>query len=181
MTNRAASRPAAISRPREAPRGSCRAGKDGRRRSRAAKRSVAAAGRAGALRRRAPNISSRVFARGIPRRSTSSALTTSGIAKDGAYRPANIHTVARQFNRPAGELKQLMQDYGIDATAVMEKEFDMAMAQIDMELAPEGISRIELARPIFAEFMAAKRRKIDWKRIIEEDIRENAKVFGRRD
>lgn len=104
-----------------------------------------------------------------------------GITKDGSYRPANIHTVARQFNKPAGELKQLLQDYGIDATAAMEKDFDMAMAQIDMELAPEGVNRVELARPLFQEFMAAPRKKIDWKKIIEEDIRENAKTFGRRD
>ena len=104
-----------------------------------------------------------------------------GIAKDGSYRPANIHTIARQFNRPAGELKQLLQNYGLDAMAVMERDFDLAMAQIDMQLAPEGVNRVELAKPLFEEFLAAPRKKIDWKKIIEEDIRENAKVFGRRD
>lgn len=101
--------------------------------------------------------------------------------KDGTYKPANIHTVARQFNKPAGELKQLLQNYGLDAMAVMERDFDMAMAQIDMQLAPEGINKVELAKPIFEEFLVAKRKKIDWKKIIDEDIRENAKVFGRRD
>ena len=92
-----------------------------------------------------------------------------------------IHTIARQFNRPQGELKQMLQNYGLDPMSVMERDFDLAMAQIDMQLAPEGISKIELAKPIFEEFLAAKRKKIDWKRIIDEDIRENAKVFGRRD
>jgi len=67
------------------------------------------------------------------------------------------------------------------AAVVMEKEFDMAMAQLDMELAPEGIDRVELARQIYADFLEAPRKKIDWKKIIEEDIRENAKVFGRKD
>ncbi|MDZ4805556.1 MAG: hypothetical protein SGI90_11915 [Candidatus Eisenbacteria bacterium] len=104
-----------------------------------------------------------------------------GITKDGSYKPANIHSVARQFNKPAGELKQLLQNYGLNAMAVMERDFDMAMAQIDMQLAPEGINKVELARPLFEEFLAAPRKKIDWKRIIDEDIRENAKVFGRRD
>jgi len=104
-----------------------------------------------------------------------------GIMRDGKYKPANIHTVARQFNKPAGELKQLLQNYGLDAMAVMERDFDMAMAQIDMQLAPEGINKVELAKPLFEEFLAAKRKKIDWKKIIDEDIRENAKVFGRRD
>jgi hypothetical protein len=104
-----------------------------------------------------------------------------GIQKDGTYKPANIHTIAKQFNKPSGELKQLLANYGLDPMSVMERDFDLAMAQIDMQLAPEGINKIELARPIFEEFLAAKRKKIDWKKIIEEDIRENAKVFGRRD
>lgn len=104
-----------------------------------------------------------------------------GISRDGNYRPANIHKVAREFNRSSGELKQLLADYGLDPMSVMERDFDLAMAQIDMQLAPEGINRVELARPLFEEFLAAPRRKIDWKKIIEEDIRENAKIFGRRD
>jgi hypothetical protein len=103
-----------------------------------------------------------------------------GIAKDGSYRPANIHTLARQFNRQSGELKQLLQNYGIDPMAVMERDFDLAMAQIDIQLAPEGVNRVELARPLFEEFLAAPRKKIDWQKILEEDRRENAKIFGRR-
>jgi len=104
-----------------------------------------------------------------------------GIAPDKSYRPANVNTVARRFGVPPAEIKQALQDFGMDAGVVMEKEFDMAMAQLDMELAPEGIDRVELARPLYEEFVAARRKKIDWKKIIEEDIRENAKVFGRRD
>jgi hypothetical protein len=102
-----------------------------------------------------------------------------GIARDGSYKPANIHTLARQFNRQSGELKQLLQNYGLDPMAVMERDFDLAMAQIDIQLAPEGVNRVELARPLFEEFLAAPRKKIDWKKVLEEDIRENAKVFGR--
>ena len=104
-----------------------------------------------------------------------------GLSRDGQYRPANIHKVAREFNRSTGELKQLLADYGLDSMSVMEREFDLAMAQIDMQLAPEGISRVELARPLFEEFLASPRRRIDWKKIIDEDIRENARTFGRKD
>jgi hypothetical protein len=104
-----------------------------------------------------------------------------GITADKKFRPANLNEVARRFSMGPGELKQALQDYGMDAAVVMEKEFDMAMAQLDIELAPEGIDRVELARQLYADFLEAPRRKIDWKKIIEEDIRENAKVFGRKD
>jgi hypothetical protein len=104
-----------------------------------------------------------------------------GIARDGKYKLSNIHVVARQFNKSTGELKQLLQNYGLDSMTVMETDFDLAMAQVDIQLAPDGINPLELAKPMFEEFLKAPRKRIDWKKIIEEDIRENAKIFGRRD
>lgn len=104
-----------------------------------------------------------------------------GITADKKFRHANLNDVARRFNVGPGEIKQALQDHGMDAAVVMEKEFDMALAQLDIELAPEGIDRVELARQIYSDFLEAPRKKIDWKKIIDEDIRENAKIFGRKD
>ena len=104
-----------------------------------------------------------------------------GITPDKKFRHANLSEVARRFGIGPGEIKQALQDFGMDAAVVMEKDFDMALAQLDIELAPEGIDRVELARQIYADYLEAPRRKIDWKKIIEDDIRENAKVFGRKD
>jgi hypothetical protein len=47
-------------------------------------------------------------------------------------------------------------------------------------MAPVGVSRLELARDIFARFRAAPRRRRDWLAELERDARENEKVFGRR-
>lgn len=105
-----------------------------------------------------------------------------GIGPDKRYAPANIHDVARRFNVDAGAIRQGLQEHGMDAETVMNTDFDLAMAQIDIQVAPEGVDRVELAKGIYQEFRSAPRKPPDWRRrLLEEDARENAKIFGRRD
>jgi len=68
----------------------------------------------------------------------------------------------------------------MDADALLNTEFDLTMAQLDIQVAPEGVDRVELARGIYEEFRLAPRKQRDWKRVLEDDARENAKIFGRR-
>jgi hypothetical protein len=103
-----------------------------------------------------------------------------GITKDKQYRPSNLHDVARRFNVDGGVIKQALQAYGMDADALLNTEFDLTMAQLDIQVAPEGVDRVELAKGIYEEFRQAPRRQRDWKRVLEDDARENAKIFGRR-
>lgn len=104
-----------------------------------------------------------------------------GIAADKRYAPANIHEVGRRFGVDAGVIRQVLKEHGMDPESVMNTEFDLAMAQIDIQVAPEGVDRVELAKGIYQEFRAAPRKPRDWRRMLEDDARENAKVFGRRD
>lgn len=103
-----------------------------------------------------------------------------GITKDKQYRPLNLHDVARRLNVDGSVIKQALQAYGMDADALLNTEFDLTMAQLDIQVAPEGVDRVELAKGIYEEFRRAPRRQRDWKRVLEEDARENAKIFGRR-
>lgn len=104
-----------------------------------------------------------------------------GIGPDKRYSPANIHDVGRRFGVDAGAIRQALQEHGMDPETVMNTDFDLAMAQIDIQVAPEGIDRVELAKGVYREFRAAARKPRDWRRLLEEDARENAKIFGRRD
>ncbi|PIR01751.1 MAG: hypothetical protein COV66_00110 [Nitrospinae bacterium CG11_big_fil_rev_8_21_14_0_20_45_15] len=101
-----------------------------------------------------------------------------GIRPDNQYRQANINEVARRFNASTGVIKQASKEYGMDPAALLDKDFDMAMAQLDIQVAPEGIDRKELAKSIYEEFLAAPIQKRNWKKILEEDAKENRKVFG---
>ena len=103
-----------------------------------------------------------------------------GITKDKQYRPSNLHDVARRFNVDSSVIKQALQAYEMDANALLNTNFDLTMAQLDIQVAPEGVDRVELAKGIYEEFRRAPRTQRDWKRVLEDDARENAKIFGRR-
>ncbi len=103
-----------------------------------------------------------------------------GITEDGGYRFQNIHQVSRRFGTNAGVIRQLLGDFRMDSDVIVHSDFEMADAQVDVMMAPAGVSRLELARDIFARFRAARPRRRDWLAELERDARENEKVFGRR-
>ncbi|MBI3609889.1 MAG: hypothetical protein HY204_04195 [Nitrospirae bacterium] len=103
-----------------------------------------------------------------------------GIGPDKSYRPANIHDVARRFGVDAGVIRQTLQEYGMDPETMLDTDFDITMAQMDIQVAPEGIDRVELAKGIYETFRKSPRKKRDWQKILSDDARENAKIFGRK-
>jgi hypothetical protein len=102
-----------------------------------------------------------------------------GIGPDNTYRQTNLNQVAQRFGVEPAVIRQATKDFGFDPGMMLDKEFDLALAQLDIQVAPEGISKIELAKGIYDEFLNAPNIKRDWGKLIEEDKKENAKVFGR--
>ena len=103
-----------------------------------------------------------------------------GISPTNQYRPSNINEVANRFNLDTSSTRQILKKYGMDSASLLDRDFDMAMAQLDIQVAPEGVNRTELARNIFEDFLEAPVKKRDWKKIIEEDKKINAKTFDPR-
>ena len=101
-----------------------------------------------------------------------------GIGANKEYKPSNINEVARRFGQDQGVVKQALKECNMDSAALLDKDFDMALAQLDIQVAPEGIDKMELAKSIYEDFLEAPNVKRDWKKIIEEDRKENRKVFG---
>ena len=102
-----------------------------------------------------------------------------GISSQNQYRPSNINEVANRFKIDVGTARQILKEYGMDSASLLDRDFDMALAQLDIQVAPEGINRTELGRSIFEDFLKAPIRKRDWKKILEDDKRENAKTFNK--
>ena len=100
-----------------------------------------------------------------------------GITQDKGYRTANINEVANRFRSEQGMVKQALKEYDMDPESLMNRDFDMALAQLDIQVAPEGVDRLELAHGIYEDFQNAPRIKRDWKKILEEDRKENQKIF----
>jgi hypothetical protein len=103
-----------------------------------------------------------------------------GITEEGGYRFQNIHQVARRFGTNASVIRQLLADFRMDPDVIVHSDFEMADAQVDVMMAPEGVSRVEMAREIYSRFRSAPPRKRDWVAELARDARENEKVFGRR-
>ena len=103
-----------------------------------------------------------------------------GITSQNQYRPSNINDVANRFKIDVGTTRQILKEYEMDSASLLDRDFDMALAQLDIQVAPEGINRTELGRNIFEDFLEAPIKKRDWKKILEDDKKENAKTFGQR-
>lgn len=101
-----------------------------------------------------------------------------GIGPKKEYRPSNLNEVARRFGNDPATVRQALKECGMDSASLLDRDFDMALAQLDIQVAPEGIDRMELAKSIYDDFLAAPHVKRDWKKILEEDRKENRKVFG---
>ena len=101
-----------------------------------------------------------------------------GITSQNQYRPSNINDVANRFKIDVGTTRQILKEYGMDSASLLDRDFDMALAQLDIQVAPEGINRTELGRSIFEDFLEAPIKKRDWKKILEDDKKENEKTFG---
>ena len=101
-----------------------------------------------------------------------------GITSSNQYRLSNINEVANRFKVDTGTTRQILKEYGMDSASLLDRDFDMALAQLDIQVAPEGINRTELGRTIFEEFLESPIKKRDWGKIIEEDKKENEKTFG---
>lgn len=101
-----------------------------------------------------------------------------GITAEGSYRFQNIHQVAKRFGVNAAVIKQLLADFKLDPDTVIHSGFDMASAQVDIMLAPDGIDRVELAREQYELFLSAPRNSRNWSKELEEAARDNERIFG---
>jgi len=101
-----------------------------------------------------------------------------GIGPNKQYKPTNINEVANRFRQEPGVIRQALKEYGMDSASLLDRDFDMALAQLDIQVAPEGVDRMELAKTIYEDYLESPYQKRDWKKILEEDRKENRKIFG---
>ncbi len=78
-----------------------------------------------------------------------------GITERDGYELQAHRDVARRFEMSDDELGEYLEANRLSQDAVVQCDFDLPSARLDIEVAPEGISRIELARSLFEEFEAS--------------------------
>ncbi|MFU8803312.1 MAG: hypothetical protein ACNA8W_05845 [Bradymonadaceae bacterium] len=76
-----------------------------------------------------------------------------GIAEDNRYRQQNVRDVARRFDCSPHELEEALKRFGLDKDTLRQAGYDISLAQLDMQVAPEGVDKRELAKVLFSEFL----------------------------
>ena len=76
-----------------------------------------------------------------------------GITQEDGYRKPNLDSVARRFGVSPEDVQQSLKEHSLDQTSITNSRFDLVGAQLDIRLAPEGISRTEAARGLYDEFI----------------------------
>lgn len=85
-----------------------------------------------------------------------------GITANDGYQPQDERGVARRFGVTEAELADFLEARGLTRAELQGvDDFDLSSARLDIEVAPEGISRIELARTLFDELRVVTGRD-DW-------------------
>jgi hypothetical protein len=78
-----------------------------------------------------------------------------GITPDDGYQKPNLEEIARRHGMTAEEIKELLVKLDLEP-GVVRSTVDLEGALLDIRVAPAGISRTEIARDFFDEYVAAR-------------------------
>jgi hypothetical protein len=79
-----------------------------------------------------------------------------GITPDDSYQKPQVDEVARRYGLSVDGLRGLLREHGLDEETVRRARFDIEGARLDIRVAPEGISRTEIARELYETFLEAR-------------------------
>lgn len=79
-----------------------------------------------------------------------------GITQDERYSEPDRRRVARHFDMTPEELDAYLEQHHLTVGHLDDADFDVRGAREDIRVAPSGISRVELARTMYAEVRGAE-------------------------
>ena len=103
-----------------------------------------------------------------------------GLDLQGKRRPMNIHDVARDFGVGRGDIDDALERHGLTSLALMNTDFDLIGARMDIDVSPPGVDLLSIARMHWEHLQSAAQKPRDWDRELSDDERENERVFGPR-
>lgn len=79
-----------------------------------------------------------------------------GVTPDDGYQKPDPDAVARRYGLNRESLQQLLVENGLDEKSLRQARFDLEGARLDIRVAPQGISRTEIARDLYNEFLETR-------------------------
>lgn len=104
-----------------------------------------------------------------------------GLDASGRVRFAHLHDVARGFGVSPDVIQAALDEHGMSAARMLELDFDLVGAQLDIKASPPGVDLVSIAQMHWEKFLVAPTRKRDWTAEAEQAARENARIFGGKD
>jgi hypothetical protein len=101
-----------------------------------------------------------------------------GITAENRYAFQNLHQVARRFGVDASEVQEALRRYALDPDVLLHAGFDLASAQADVQLSPEGVDLVVLARMHYEALLEAEPGARDWEGELRAAAEENERIFG---
>lgn len=101
-----------------------------------------------------------------------------GITAENRYRFQNVHEVARRFGVRVDEVQAALARYGLDPDTLIHSGFDLASAQADVQLSPDGVDLTVLARMHYEALLDAEPGGRDWEAELSQAKEENQRIFG---
>ena len=91
----------------------------------------------------------------------------------------NLHSVARVFGVDVADVERALIVHGLDAATLLELDFDLVGAQMDIQVSPHGVDLLSLAQMHWDLFVGAAPKTRDWEKELEEDAQKNRRDFDR--
>jgi hypothetical protein len=105
-----------------------------------------------------------------------------GITKDNRYQnQPSLKNVAKQFGRNRNQIRDALSASGLDDESMRASDYDLSLARLDIKVAPDGIDKRELARPLFDEFVETHPKFVDWSEGDDTDSGDEASEDGEDD
>ena len=79
-----------------------------------------------------------------------------GITRDDGWARQDPAAASRAFGRDLEDLDRFLADHQLTEEDLSDRKFDFAGARYDINVAPAGIIRVELARSIYEELLQAE-------------------------
>jgi len=81
-----------------------------------------------------------------------------GITEADGWKTPSAQDVGRRFGLPPGVLPQILRALALDVDSLKQCDFDLVGAQMDVQVAPAGVSRTEVAKGLYRDLLALPKR-----------------------
>ncbi len=79
-----------------------------------------------------------------------------GVTRTNGYKFQSLKEVASRFAATPAQIKRKLLEFGLDTETLRGVNFETEYYQLDIKVAPEGVSRRELGRSIWEELLAVR-------------------------